>query len=361
MAGANRKTTNAVTSERLAELEREPYHFDLFAAIRVLECLYPERPRIGYSRRPKEDPVRFGQAPALSFAASTLAAFRTGASAGAAHYMITNHPGLLGPNGPLPLHLTEYARDRLRNAKDPTMVHFLDLFHHRMVSLFYRAWADAQPTNNYDRPDADRFAMYLGTLFGIGSPALQDRDALPDSAKLHFSGRLAAQCRNAEGLEAMIQVYFSLPAQVEPFVGGWLTLPPDSRSHLGSSPETGLLGVNVVIGERVWDCQSRFRIILGALGLVDYQRMLPGSESLTRLIALVLNYVGYELDWELNLVLRHEEAPKLVLGESARLGWTTWLGGEAFTKDLDDLTLQPLQFQTSTKPTAAAEWPNPGE
>src|SRR6478609_2460492 len=65
--------------------------------------------------------------------------------------------GMFGPQGPLPLHLTEYARDRIINSADPTFARFLDIFHHRMLSLVYRAWADAQPTVQFDRPESDRF------------------------------------------------------------------------------------------------------------------------------------------------------------------------------------------------------------
>jgi type VI secretion system protein ImpH len=93
--------------------------------------------------------------------------------------------------------------------------------------------------------------------------------------------------------------------------------------------------------------------VLGALSLVDYQRMLPGGQSLTRLIALVLNYVGHELDWELNLVLRKEEAPDLALGKSGQLGWTTWLGHSAQAGDLDNLLLDPMKFQSPSAPADA--------
>ncbi len=108
--------------------------------------------------------------------------------------------GLFGPNAPLPLHLTEYAIDRRRNAKDGTLGAFADIFHHRMLSLFYRAWADSQPTVQFDRPDEDRFRLYIGALVGMATPHLDARDALPDQYKRFFAGRLVPQARNAEGL-----------------------------------------------------------------------------------------------------------------------------------------------------------------
>ena len=76
----------------------------------------------------------------------------------------------------MPTHLTEYVRDRARNAGDPTFARFLDVFHHRMASLFYRAWAVAQPVVSLDRDNGDRFSAYVGTTFGLGEPALRKRD-----------------------------------------------------------------------------------------------------------------------------------------------------------------------------------------
>ncbi len=108
--------------------------------------------------------------------------------------------GLFGPDGPLPLHLTEYARDRQRNHNDPTLQRFIDLFHHRGLSLFYRAWADVRPTVSFDRPQRDRFGHYVGALIGLSTPGLRNRDAMPDLTKLHFAGLLAAQTEKRRGI-----------------------------------------------------------------------------------------------------------------------------------------------------------------
>jgi len=179
MAAPERTTPDLVDFFR--RLESEPYAFDFFQALRRLECLNPESPRLGESASPKDDPIRLGQEPSLAFAPSTLAALQPGRG-NRPPRLLVHFMGLFGPNGPLPLHLTEYARDRIRNSDDPTFARFLDLFHHRMLSLFYRAWAVAQPTVQMDRPATDRFAGYVGSLIGTGHPDLQDRDAFPDWA-----------------------------------------------------------------------------------------------------------------------------------------------------------------------------------
>lgn len=340
-------STNRAAAERLrllAELKAHPYRFDFYQALRRLEALRRDLPRIGRSLHAAEDPVRLVHAASLAFAPASLVSFDDGQQ-GRTPRLSVAFGGLLGPNGPLPLHLTEYARDRLRNAGDPTLVRFLDIFHHRMLSLLYRAWADAQPTVQFDRPESDRFAAYVGSLAGIGLPSLKERDAMPDLAKLYFAGRLVCHTRNAEGLQAMLGEFFRLPMRLIEFVGQWLTLPDDCRCSLGGGQSggsgTAQLGVSATIGDKVWDCQSRFRIVAGPMGLADYQRLLPGGESLERLMALVRNYVGLELDWELHLLLDRGQVPPTQLGSMGQLGWTTWLISKPPESDAADLVLQP--------------------
>lgn len=341
MAGSERTQAHAVAL--FEALRREPYAFHLFQALRRLECLYREHPRLAKATRLADDPIRLAQEPSMAFAPATLAAFDPGSDERPPR-LFEYFLGLFGPNGPLPLHLTEYARERSRNHGDRTFAWFADLFHHRMVGLFYRAWADAQPTVSYDRPETDRFNIYVGAQCGLGMPALWQRDEAPDLAKFHYAGRLVAQTRNPEGLAAILGDFFKLPVQVESFIGHWLTLDEASRCRLGETPATGLLGMTAVIGERVWDCQYKFRIVIGPMALADFQRFLPGSVSLRRLVAWVRNYIGDELLWDVNLILKKEEAPPLVLGAGSQLGWTTWLTHQPLARDADDLKLDAVTY-----------------
>ena len=339
MVAQDRTAARAVRLGRA--LQKEPYRYDFFQAVRKLECVNLDKPRVGWSLRPVDDPVRLGQQPSLAFAASALASYEL-AKNGRPPRLSGYFFGLLGPNGPLPTHLTEYAYDRLRNAHDPTFARFLDVFHHRMLTLFYRAWANARPTVSFDRPEGDWFGVYLATLFGLGMESLRNRDAVPDVAKLQYAGLLACQTHHAEGLQAIIEDFFRLPARIKEFVGAWMDLPKNGRCRLGQSPETGTLGLTAIAGARVWGCQQKFRIVLGPVDFAHYQRLLPGGDSLRRLVALVRNYIGDELNWDLNLILKREEVPALKLGGSGRLGWSTWLGRRPAESDADDLMLDPL-------------------
>lgn len=339
MARPDRNTTDRL--DALARLAAEPYRFGFQQAVRMLECLHRTGPRIGKSLRAADDPVRFAQQATLGFAPSTISEFKP-PDAEHAGRLVVRFFGLLGPQGPLPTHLTEYARDRLRNHDDPTLVRFFDVFHHRLLSLFYRAWADAQPTVHADRPGQDRFAAYVGSLAGIGSPALAGRDHVPDAARRYYAGRFAALPRNAEGLEAVLNDFFDRPVRVEQFVGHWIEIPHECRSRLGLAQAAGTLGRTAAIGRRVWDCQHKFRIVFGPVGIEDFRRLLPDGDNLPRLVDLVRSYVGDQFTWDLQLVLERAEVPRMVLGRQGRIGWTTWLAGRSPTRDAADLTLTPV-------------------
>ena len=333
-------------AKMLRALERAPYRFDFFDVLRRFECAHPEGSLLGRAPRPCDEPIRLGQAASLGFPASTLASF-VPSVAGKPPRLSVHFLGLLGPNGPLPLHLTEYARDRVRNAGDFALVRFLDVFHHRILTLFYRAWADAQPTVSLDRPKSDRFRTYLGSLLGLGMSSLRDRDEFPDRAKLFFAGRFAAQPRNCEGLTAIVVAFFGLPVAIEELAGEWLKLPEEARWRLGRSASAGALGQTTVAGARTWQRQSKFRLVFGPLNEDDFHSLLPGGVRLRRLVALVRNYTGDSLNWDVRLHLEDRATQPFRLDQSARLGWTSWLGRCPEGVRRQDVILNPLEGSTA--------------
>jgi len=343
MADPDRNATYAL----ILRLMEKPFAYGFYSAVRRIECAKRAPSRTGASLRLKDDPLRFAQEASLAFAPSTVAAFSPG-KRGEADRMTVNFMGLFGPNGALPLHLTEYARDRERNSRDPTFVRFCDIFHHRMISLFYRAWAVNQPAVSFDRvadnPDSDRFGIYLASLIGLGEKTLRRRDAVPDIAKQHFSGRLAHQSKPPEGLAAIIADYFGMPCEIQEFMGHWIDIPPADHLRMGSDPAVGRLGDTAVVGSRIWDCSQLFRIRIGPISLREYKRLLPQNRSFARLVGWARNYVGYEFNWEVQLVLRKDQVPPARLGgppgEGTMLGWTSWLATRPFEDDADDLVLR---------------------
>jgi type VI secretion system protein ImpH len=344
MAGTDRKTEHDL-AQLIGAIAEKPYAFGFYAALRLIECIFADKPRLGTSKRPVEDPIRIGQEPATTFECATLTAFQIAKDA-KPHRLTVRFPGLLGPNGPLPLHLTEYAQNRIRRHGDQTFVRFLDIFHHRMLSLFYRAWANNEPTIGFDRPDDDQFGNYVGALAGIGMSMLRKRDEIDDTTKFYYCGRLSSQTKSAEGLEDILHDYFQLPIRIMPFIGEWLDLPVRDICRLGLDPGNGALGRSLMLGKRVWGCQHRFRITIGPLDFSDYQRLLPVGDRIRRLVALVRNYIGDELAWDVRLILKREAVPPLRLDNRSRLGWTTWLGNRSANSDADDLMVNVFDFIT---------------
>jgi type VI secretion system protein ImpH len=328
-----------------AELERHAARMDFFQVLRLIENAHPDLPRIGASLRPRDDAVRLGQNPSMCFHEAALDSF-TMAGPDARARLAVNFFGLMGANGPLPLHLTEYVHDRLRHGGDPTLRAFLDVFHHRMLSLFYRARANAEPVISLDREDGDRFSAFVGSMFGIGTPALRERDEIGDFAKLHFAGLLANRARPASGLASILREYFRLPLRIEQFAGHWMALPDEVQSRVGASGDGNRLGGSLVLGRKVWDCQNRFRIVIGPVGYDDYRRFMPGGDSLKRLRAWVRMYCGLALDWEVGLILKRAEVPPLRLGGQTRIGWSTWLASAALPRDPDQMRISRNSIET---------------
>jgi type VI secretion system protein ImpH len=333
------------------DVESRPWAHDFFALLRRIEGLRPDAPRLGRGLRPTQEAVRLGQEPELDFAPAALASLTRGN--GPAPRLGVRFFGLLGPQGPMPLHLTEYARERQHQRSDPTLTRFLDVFHHRLLLHFYRAWAQSQPAVQHDRPASDRYAAWLGAAVGLGE-GFRPADALPQSARLHQAGLHGGRAQHAEGLEKIITQYFGVPARIEQHVAHWLPVEDDERTRLGHARNRAerigrpraALGRDTTAGNKAWDRQYRFRVVLGPLTLRQYERFLPDGDAWRPLNDWIRQYVGHNLQWELQPVLRHDEVPQAALSGRARLGFTSWTGrsgGQSHQQDRGDLRLHPRQ------------------
>jgi len=321
-------------NDTLKLLTTEPYRFDFYQAVRLLECQYKDKPRLGKTLRPSDDGIRFGQKPANIFAPSSIASIHLEDNERVR--MQVYFFGMFGPNGALPLHLTQYTQDRQRTARDEALTHFMDLFHHRLLSLFYRAWANKEPTVHYDRPDEDHFHRYLGSMQGIGSPALQNRDAMHDNSKLHYTAHLSSSTRHAEGLVAILQAFFNAPVTIKEFVGEWLKIPEQSYCCLGINNEGGSLNEDAVLGGKSWQRQYKFSIRIGPMNLEEYQALLPEKKKHKQVATLIKNYLGFELSWDMQLILSKQDVPKTCLGKYGQLGQSSWLHNQPPQMHADD-------------------------
>ncbi len=312
------------------ELQTDPTAFDFFALLRRVDALRPREPRTGEALRPRQEALRLAQAAEMDFAPAALHSLEH-REAGPPRLSVRFF-GLLGPQGPMPGHFTEFVRERQRHHDDATLAHFLDLFHHRLLSLFHRAWAQAQPVVHLDRPEDDGFSRWLAACAGTPAQA----GALPMAALHYHAGWLSARSRHPEMLHKALAQYFGVPVRVEEQVGHWLPIEPAERSRLGfasnraehSQIPAARLGATANAGSRVWDRQSRFRLHLGPLSWAQYSAFLPGGSAWLPLLHAVQLLAGREMLWDLQLHLAPAErpAPRLARQNQAlRLGVSTWL------------------------------------
>ncbi|ARP83347.1 hypothetical protein CAL12_22700 [Bordetella genomosp. 8] len=331
-------------------LARDTRRFGFFQALRLIEAAHRDRPRLGYTQHPRDDAVRIGQRPRLGFVAAELNAYQPGGDGGPARLSV-NVGGLFGANGPMPLHLAEYVHNRIAHAGDATLAAFADVFHHRQLSLFYRAWAAGQPVVGLDprRPARTGYGYYVASLCGwsdTGAAKAGARDATDAGDlldRLQFCGLLSTRTRHASGLGLLLGQYFGVPVRIRQFVGTWLRLGADDRTRLGSRVPPRSLGRGLVIGKRVWDRQSKFRVLIGPVGADDMRRLLPGTASHGRLVDWVRLYTGGLLEWDIELRLTRAAAACMRLDGHARLAYTSWLGRRTAAGVTPAVRIQPRE------------------
>jgi type VI secretion system protein ImpH len=325
----------ALSPEFIGRLQAEPWRYGFLTLLRRIGADTRIDP-VGTARRPQTEPFRLGQQPSLAFAPREIA------SAGEANGRLKVRLfglGMLGPNGPLPIHVTEIARDREESRRDATLVNFLDIFHHRYLTLLYRAWASAQATVGLDRPGDERFSFYVASLTGQNTAEIAHR-ALPAHARLAASAHLVREARNSDGMRMTLERYFGVPVAIEEHVFHWIELDLADCSYLSRSDAAGTMG-NAMPGTRVPDRQGKFRIVMGPLDLDQYLRFTPQGADLPKLIEWVRAFVGYEFVWELELRIEALSATPAVMGGQQRLAWSGWLGPSPTDKPVVGMRFEP--------------------
>ena len=350
MASESRRTDPSV--EEL--LFTEGFQFEFFQAVRLLERVFPERAPVGRDSRPDDEAVRFLVHNSLTFPPSSIHELSRPDGEGPAT-MVVAFMGLTGPSGVLPRHYTELVLEQERR-RDHAIGAFFDVFNHRAISLFYRAWQKYRVPIAHEqasRPAAppDTFTESLYAHFGMATPGLRGRLQIDDQTFVFYAGLLAQQPRSASALEGMLTDYFSVPAKIGQFAGQWLPIAEDSRSRIGRAERPGeddrgahnVLGRTAIVGKRFWDQQAGFRLRLGPLRFEQFSALLPSGARFGVLAQLARFFVGQGLDFDVQLILKADDVPTCRLGDrgpsAPRLGWSTWLKGVARARDVDDTVL----------------------
>jgi type VI secretion system protein ImpH len=355
-------------------LWEEGFAFDFFQAVRLLERLAPERQPVGRAAPPRAEAVRFRAHLSLTFPPSSIYELDRPTETLPLPSMVVTFLGLTGPSGVLPRHYTELLLRLDREGKGPeryALRAWLDLFNHRWISLFYRAgekyrFSIPYERGEYTRKEPDAFTRCLFSLVGLGLPSLRNRlrvsvweeaagqervlARIDDLALLYYGGFLSHWPRCAVALEALLQDYFQLSIQVRQFQGQWLVLDPANQSRMDGAGGNNQLGMNLVAGERVWDVQSKIRIRVGPLGYERFLEFLPDRAPVRErkafflLCHLVRLYVGPDLDFDIQLILKAADVPQCHLQDGAgtgpHLGWNTWIGSGKPHSDAEDAVFE---------------------
>lgn len=319
-----------------------PWKLSFLGLLRGLSAQHAELPPVGRAARPQAEPFRIGQTASLTFAPREIAKLE--ARADRLRIQLFGL-GMLGPNGALPIHMTEIVRERTEAHRDDTTAAFLDIFHHRALTQFYRAWAGSQAAAGLDRAGEEVFSRYIGWLAGADASEISG-SPLPPHARMAASAHHVRESRNPGGIVAALSHFFGVPVRLDEFVLHWIALDPAEHSYLGRPGMAGVMGQGALLGETVPDRQHKFRLVIGPLDLQQYLNFTPKGRDLPVLVEWVRSFVGFEFEWEVELQVQPQSAPPAVLGAQERLGWSTWLGQPDANRAITGMVFQPEQYVT---------------
>jgi len=238
----------------------------------------------------------------------------------------TTFLGLYGTMSPLP---SFYTEDLLHEQGEESLVRgFLDIFHHRLISMFYRCWKKYRHYVQFQNGAHDEFSGRLLALTGLKVTGAEEQLSIPPVRLLRYAGILSQRPCSAAGLRCILTDYFqNIPCEVIEHVPRWVALPDESRCQLGRSGST--LGVDTQLGERVFDRSGKYKVGLGPMGYPTFERFLPGGDNMPVLRQLLRMATADLLAYDVELELRSCDRPtvQLELGSPGScLGQTTWLG-----------------------------------
>ncbi len=329
-------------------LLREPCSFSFFQAVRLLEELTPGAKRLGDAIRPREEAVNFYVRPGFAFPPSDIASLGKERDSTAPRMEVA-FLGLIGPSGVLPYWYNELAGERTRQ-KDFSFTAFLDIFHHRLISLFYLAWKKYRFDANYRLECRDRLSHSLLSLLGLGTKGLTERLGAHEEDLIYYGGLLSRTIPCAASLERVLGYFSGTPTRVEQFLPRRFQISSEDRTQLGAA--NARLGVDALCGSWVWDRQSTFRVHLGPMGYRQFIQFLPTGRRARIVFSIAQYATGIQYDYDLRVILRRTEVPPCVLGSQQSrplLGWSTWISAPGYKYSEDPAIIVQ-------SPTAQRAW-----
>jgi type VI secretion system protein ImpH len=316
-------------------LFEEHYKFSFFKAVSLLESLFPAKRPLGLTLAPDQEAVRFSVKPALVFPGSDISKLEQSDDGGPAKMEVT-FMGLIGPAGVLPHWYTELVIERIWH-KDHSLAGFLNIFHHRLIALFYLAWKKYRFEASY-LPDArDRLSRCFLSLAGLGTPGIIEKIGLPAESLAFYSGLLSRSIPSALAIASAVEYFAGTEVNIEQFIERLLPISPEDQTRLGAA--NSYLGVDAVCGSYIRECTTKFRVNLGPVGYEEFLRFLPTGDLLHPIFSLVRCMVGVEFEFEITVFVKRDEVPPCILGQETptapRLGWSTWVKTPAVIHEED--------------------------
>lgn len=346
------------------QVENEPYRFSFVQTIRLLQKVREELTlpitELGSDTHPADEFLRLIAHPSRTFPGAQIMHVTERPSRsevnGDRHLaVVTAFMGLYGPSGVLPYFDTQRIIDSIPRSGGKTLIKgvpekdLLDLFTHRILSLFYRASTKYRLPIAYDRTysshpsTVDLFTTSLFAIAGMGTAGLRNRQEVKDEITIEFSGYFSGFPKNSVSLARMLSAYYMVPATIQQFVGQWRNLSASDRSEMPTRAKPlGLncqLGASFIVGERIWDIQGKFRVCLGPLTYDQFVTFLPGSRVLTAIAQTVRLYAGPQFEFDLQLELIGTEVPRCGLVGGTRLGQNSWLIGDRAGENRKDAVI----------------------
>jgi type VI secretion system protein ImpH len=314
---------------QLETFERDARRFSFYRLVYLLERTFPKAPPVGQLGPATEERIRLRADTSLIFASGDVSELNEIKCAdGIERVRVTNgFMGLYGSVSPMPPYYVEkIALDDYQGGPQPIR-EFFDVFHHRLLSLLYRAWSKYRFSVMYRAKGTDPFTRRM--FCSVGIDGLKDAEtALDRFLHLRYAPLLASKSRSVRGLQVVLDDMFgALGVKIEQFVGHWTLIEKPHRNKLGVMNHQ--LGESLTIGRYVYDGTGRFNIQLGPLSYDDYLTFLPGGNRRPILRAIVATLTRGQQDVMLELHVKTDDAPRFQLGSprSATLKRTAWLGG----------------------------------
>ena len=348
MAAAVGRSSRDLTGELAADASG----YEFFQAVRLLSLTARRTGDLSSDELPPR--LRFRTAASLSFPPSELFGYSPAdASAPPADEvrdeMTVAFMGLTGPSGALPAVYTELLIER-RDVLGDTGAHaFFDLFSHRAITLFHSAWRKYRHWLGAESAERDGLTRYVLDLAGVGFGRLRDAigtsgvRGLDENFFIRHAGLLAQKPLSASAVASLVGAFAEAPAELVPFVGQWVELPPGEQSRLGIDGDE--LGCSAVVGSRLWDRQTKVQLRLGPMRRERFEQFLPGEGGAEGLEALMRFAVGFGLACDVTLILDRRDVPEPRLSAVARLrlGGNVWLTRRSPVADPDEMCYRLLR------------------